>query len=185
MDYTILPVQAFPVYRSCPGCGVKRRFVSTGKFRINANGSRLDVWLIYQCECCRHTWNLTVYERVQKLAEKEYRQFAENDPSLALQWGCRKEVFLKNHVQPAVEEVAYEIRKNRENPEDGQVWLLRDPYRLHIRTERILAELLEISRSRIHKMKMEGEITWKETEEGTKDVFQNRSACDPQDFMIE
>ena len=92
---------------------------------------------------------------------------------------------MKNHVQPAVEEVAYEIRKNRENPEDGQVWLLRDPYRLHIRTERILAELLEISRSRIHKMKMEGEITWKETEEGTKVVFQNRSACDPQDFMIE
>lgn len=186
MDYTILPVQAFPVYRSCPGCGVKRRFVSTGKFRINANGSRLDVWLIYQCENCRHTWNLTVYERVRRLEEEEYRKFAENDPGLALQWGCRKELFLKNHVQPAVEEAAYEIRKNREVTEEEQIWLLRDPYGLRIRTERIVAGLLQISRSQVHKMRMKGEVTWEETAEGTKVVFQTPfNACDFEDFMIE
>ncbi|WP_322169633.1 DUF1062 domain-containing protein [Acutalibacter caecimuris] len=26
-----------------------------GKFRVNANGRRLDVWLIYRCEKCGHS----------------------------------------------------------------------------------------------------------------------------------
>ena len=51
------------VLHRCGGCGKKQPFVNTGKFRVNANGSRLDVWLIFRCSKCKHSWNLTVYER--------------------------------------------------------------------------------------------------------------------------
>lgn len=170
MDYTILPAEAFAVQRSCPGCGSKSRYVSTGKFRINANGSRLDVWLIYQCERCRHTWNAAVYERVRTLDADEYRRFAANDAGLALRYGTQRTLFAKNHAQIA-EDIAYEIRENPQTAPQEKVWILRDPYRLKIRSERILAELLQISRSQVQKMIKEGRIHCEETAEGIKVVF--------------
>lgn len=60
-------------------------FASTGKFRVNANGRRLDVWLIYRCETCGRTLNVPVYERTapERLGQELYRGFLENDPELA------------------------------------------------------------------------------------------------------
>ena len=49
--------------RFCPGYGCERPFVSSGKFRMNANGRRLDVWLIYKCPACGTTWNMEVVAR--------------------------------------------------------------------------------------------------------------------------
>lgn len=47
--------RACKIWYSCGGCRRKTEFVNTGRFRVNANGNRLDVWLIYQCERCKHT----------------------------------------------------------------------------------------------------------------------------------
>ena len=44
-------------------CGDSRRFRSSGKVRLNANGRKLDAWLIYKCESCDRTWNLPLLER--------------------------------------------------------------------------------------------------------------------------
>lgn len=63
IEYRIIPGESFRVKHNCGGCGSKRSFVSTKRFRVNANGSRLDVWLIYQCEQCKHTLNVAIYER--------------------------------------------------------------------------------------------------------------------------
>jgi len=52
------------VLRDCPRCDARRRFVSSGRFRVNASGRRLDVWLIHRCAACDFTWNRTVHERV-------------------------------------------------------------------------------------------------------------------------
>ena len=40
------------IIRRCGGCGKKMVFECAGKFRVNANGRRLDVWLIYRCQRC-------------------------------------------------------------------------------------------------------------------------------------
>ncbi len=76
-------------------------FVNTGKFRVNANGSRVDVWLIYQCEKCKHSLNLTVYERVRpsRISDEEYRLFLENDETLAVKYGNDKEFLKRNRVE--------------------------------------------------------------------------------------
>ncbi len=50
IEYRISPVRALKIARNCSGCGRKTFFVSTGQFRINANGSLVDIWLVYQCE---------------------------------------------------------------------------------------------------------------------------------------
>jgi hypothetical protein len=50
--------------RHCSTCGQTRPYQSSGKIRLNANGRRLDAWLIYKCSACDQTWNLPLDERV-------------------------------------------------------------------------------------------------------------------------
>lgn len=45
-------------------CGDVRAFVSSGLIRLNANGRRLDAWLIYRCADCDRTWNRPIAERL-------------------------------------------------------------------------------------------------------------------------
>ena len=55
------------VLSPCGGDGAffkKMTFISTRRFRVNANKNKLDVWLIYQCKKCKHTLNIPIYERV-------------------------------------------------------------------------------------------------------------------------
>ena len=82
-------LDSIKVYHRCGGCGKKQEFINSGKFRVNANGNQVDVWLIYRCKKCKHTWNLAVYERVRssKISQTEYGQFMENDNELALKYG--------------------------------------------------------------------------------------------------
>lgn len=47
-EYEIVLNESFLVVRGCQGCGRKTHFINTKKFRINASGNKLDVWLIYQ-----------------------------------------------------------------------------------------------------------------------------------------
>ena len=69
--------------RFCPGCGCERPFVSSGKFRMNANGRRLDVWLIYKCPACGTTWNMEVVARtpVSELSPGRLRVYESNNPA--------------------------------------------------------------------------------------------------------
>ena len=74
-------VSTIQIVHKCSGCGKKMPFVNTGKFRVNANGSKVDVWLIYQCAKCRHSLNLTIYERIRpgRIPEEDFQKFQEND----------------------------------------------------------------------------------------------------------
>lgn len=78
----------------CAHCGRKTTFVSTRRFRVNANKNKLDVWLIYQCKKCRHTLNIPIYERVppQKIPRELYEGFLANDEELAVRYGSDAEV---------------------------------------------------------------------------------------------
>ena len=89
------------VYHKCGGCGKKREFVNSGRFRVNANGNRVDVWLIYRCEKCKHSWNLTIYERTKpsKIPSEMYELFLENDLDLAETYGNDKEFLNRNNAE--------------------------------------------------------------------------------------
>jgi hypothetical protein len=48
---------------NCNRCGDVRPYRCSGKFRVNANGKRIDAWLIYRCIGCDNSWNFMVLER--------------------------------------------------------------------------------------------------------------------------
>lgn len=63
--------------------GQPHLFRSSGKIRLNANGRRLDAWLIYKCGSCEKTWNLPLVERVAvtSIAERDLRAMHGSDPA--------------------------------------------------------------------------------------------------------
>lgn len=89
------------VFHRCGGCGKKQEFINSGKFRVNANGNSVDVWLIYRCKKCKHTWNLTIYERIRpkKIPTDLYELFLNNDEETAYQYGNNVEFLKKNNAE--------------------------------------------------------------------------------------
>ena len=89
------------VYHRCGGCGKKQEFVNSGKFRVNANGKSIDVWLIYRCEKCKHSWNLTIYERTKpgRIPAEQFEAFLENDYDAAMAYGRDIDFLKRNNAE--------------------------------------------------------------------------------------
>ena len=85
----------YKIIHKCARCGRKTTFISTRRFRVNANKNKLDVWLIYQCKKCRHTLNIPIYERTapQKIPKELYEGFLANDGELAVRYGSDAALF--------------------------------------------------------------------------------------------
>ena len=86
------------VFHRCGGCGKKQEFLNSGKFRVNANGNSVDVWLIYRCRKCKHSWNLTIVERTRpgRIPSELFEAFQANDAPTAAAYG-RDVMFLKRN----------------------------------------------------------------------------------------
>lgn len=93
--------RSFQILRKCGKCGKKTRYINTERFRINANGNNIDVWLIYQCEKCKHTYNLPIFERIKphRLEQGLYNKFMENDMDLARDYGRDRSLFKQLHLE--------------------------------------------------------------------------------------
>lgn len=200
VEYKIVPSGSYKVIRNCAKCGCKRAFANTNCFRVNANGNQLDVWLIYQCEKCKQTYNLTIYERIKPsdIEKEEYRSLLENDKALAMLYGNKKEIFVKNKAEIDLEDIDYLVlcigeehyeagkgieqqeiaaslqlsEKNLYYGEDyeqilrdnkSQLYakelIIRNPFELKIRTEKVLAQIMQITRSKMKKLVDEGRLS--------------------------
>ncbi|MBO7514741.1 MAG: DUF1062 domain-containing protein [Lachnospiraceae bacterium] len=89
------------VFYRCGGCGKKQEFINSCKFRVNANGKSIDVWLIYRCKKCKHSKNLTIYERVRpgKIPADQYERFLDNDMDMALEYGRNIDFLKRNNAE--------------------------------------------------------------------------------------
>ncbi len=159
IEYEIITEESFSVIRNCAGCGKKTTFKNTKKFRVNANGNKLDVWLIYQCENCKHTFNLTIYERQKpsSIPANEYKSFLNNDEQLAEAYGRNLQFFKKNKTEIDFQNVNYRIEKRKEETDKHdcrqQVLInIHNPYCLKLRPEKQIAEILSLSRSQVKKL---------------------------------
>lgn len=68
----------------CAECRAESATTGEGRFRVNANGKLLDVWLLVRCVSCDRTSNLTVHERVpvRSIDPAVLHGYLVNDPEL-------------------------------------------------------------------------------------------------------
>jgi hypothetical protein len=74
------------IVKACVSCRSTRHH-PTGKFRVNANGKLLDVWMLVSCELCDRTLKIPVHERirVRALDHERLLMFENNDPAMVRQ----------------------------------------------------------------------------------------------------
>lgn len=161
IEYTVIPTESYAVLRGCAGCGRKSRFESTGKFRVNANGSRLDVWLIYACTDCGHTYNLPVLERVRSrdVPRRQYARFLENDPALALACGTDRACFARCRAEIAGAP-AFRLAGPAAPPQSGECVRVLNPHGLPLRADKLAAQLLGVSRTKLRALEKVGALAF-------------------------
>lgn len=155
--WLIVPDQLPTVIRRCPKCKGKTEFQNSGKFRVNANGKLLDVWLIYRCSHCDTSWNMTIIERAnpENIDKEEYKGFLSNSPQLAASYGSNRELFIKNKAEIVEAKSGYHILKTLTitpgNKEYSLEIQIKNPSALKLRADVLLAGELKVSRSQIKK----------------------------------
>lgn len=153
------------VIKACVlGCRSTRHH-PTGKFRVNANGKLLDVWMLINCELCDRTSKIPIHERVHVRALQHERlvMFENNDPAMVrrlamdpslasragnrLDWNGTWELetdmpfYELEHADPAPLEV-----------------IIRFEFPAHIRVEKLLMDGFSLSRSAARGMVDAGRI---------------------------
>lgn len=154
VHWAITPAIAPQPLINCNRCGGVKAYRCSGKFRVNANGKRIDVWLIYRCVDCDNSWNFGIFERCNRrdIEPALLQALESNDPGLA-----RRHAFdivaLRNQVGRVEEFADVAVHKRllggaRESAAVLELQLgLEMPTSL--RLDRLLANELGISRSRL------------------------------------
>lgn len=176
VQWTIIPQIAPRPWIACSGCGNPKPFESSGRIRLNANGKKLDAWLIYRCMACDRTWNRPIFERrnVRSINAKVLEAMQSNDPD----W-IRKQAFdveaLRRSTQHIEEFGEVDVHKV----------LLRGKGRCAVRLEitmavplptgmrldRLLATELGLSRLQIHAFHAEARL---QIEPAGKEILRRR-----------
>jgi hypothetical protein len=148
------------IVRRCSRCD-SDRFLSSEKFRVNANGSRLDAWLIYKCARCGATLNIEVISRadVKKIDPALYLGLMENDRELALAVGQDRALICGNGVQLDYESVRFEYEGELPSRGERTHITLTPKIPLYVPVCRLIAERLGISQSALRRMTGRNEIS--------------------------
>jgi hypothetical protein len=159
--WTVEPLTPPRPWRHCSTCGESRRFLSSGRIRLNANGRRLDAWLIYKCESCERTWNHPIAERVAvaSLAEADLQAMQQSDPA----WVREREfdlAALKRHCDrvelssavTVTKTVTKFVAEGAAGPWSAIVLTIDAPRPSGQRLDRLLASELKLSRSALQAM---------------------------------
>ncbi len=161
--WTIVPRIAPQPWLNCPRCHGIRRFGSSGKIRVNANGKRLDAWLIYKCTDCDSTWNRPVLERrhVGTIDPLFLASLRANDPDLVHRLAFDIESLRRTAESvEAFDDVVVrkEVLSQSTTPAQRLEILCAVPQATRLRVDRLLATELALSRSRIRNLQSTGNL---------------------------
>lgn len=149
--YEIIPTETYKIIRNCSGCGNKSVYHNTNKIRVNANGKQIDVWLIYQCSKCKHTYNLPIYSRINRdaLDKSEYEALQRSNQEIVTRYGLDRNIFQRNGAK-IFDEPSYTLKYIGNDSKENVIQFC-NPYQIRIRHDKLIAECLEISRSQAKK----------------------------------
>jgi hypothetical protein len=136
----------------CVDCRSESATAGAGRFRVNANGKLLDVWLLVRCVACERTSNLTVRERVPvgSLDPAELHGYHVNDPELVASRLLDPQLARRNHFTLDWTD-AWQLDAPSEWT--GGAWPVQvrvafaDP--VPVRPERLIAQGLGLSRNEV------------------------------------
>lgn len=145
--WRIVAARTLRVLRSCPRCARITPFASSDRFRVNASGRRLDVWLVYRCTACDFTWNLTIAERStpEAIGAAALSAYHRNDRELA--WRCAFDLERLRRAKARPEPTVPFMVERPPIPEGPFTIRFEVPFPIGIRLDRLLARELGIPRS--------------------------------------
>ena len=164
VQWTIIPRTAPQPWLACSRCGEARRFHSSDKIRVNANGKRIDAWLIYKCTGCGITWNRPILERqpVRTIEPDFLTALRTSEAALTRRLAFDVEG-LRRGSAARVEEfddasVNKVVLSESTMPMRQLEILCRVPEPVGLRLDRLLANELRLSRSRIQGLAKSGDL---------------------------
>jgi hypothetical protein len=135
-------------------------FRTSGKIRVNANGKRVDAWLIYKCTSCDNTWNRPILERrhVSTIEPHLLASLQASDPELS-----RRLAFEKWRRKLKVEHfddvtVHKKVVSESMRPAGRLEIVYVVPEMIGLRVDRLMANELHLSRSRLQNMQSAGHL---------------------------
>lgn len=133
--------------RPCAKCSTMKPFVPTDQFRINAQKKLLDVWLIYQCIDCGHTWNLTLFERIspKQLDRALYDRLLSNDAALIEQYAFDVQLHANRHAPLCYDALRYEIEGETPAMDTPCELIFDCSVPLGIKASKLIREVLQLS----------------------------------------
>ena len=145
--------------KTCPRCKCET-YDNSGCFRVNANGKRLDIWLICRCTHCKTIWNLSIYERVDRavLTADDLSGYFANDESMNLRHVFHSTFLQKNNAVLDLDHL--DLTPQGEIPPEGASVEMRVKcaYPLPVPAGRAIALVLGVSISRVRRMQETGEL---------------------------
>lgn len=160
--WVIAPLHPPRALLGCSCCGTTRPFQPSGKARLNANGKRLDAWLIYKCAACDDTWNRPIFERQPRasIPQGMLDALQANDPVL-LEAIAFDVTGLRRHAPRIETDEGYGVRRLALGPPaewDVAQILLDNPAGHDVRLDRLLAAELGLSRATVQAWFEDGRI---------------------------
>ena len=150
--------------KACVSCRSARHH-PTGKFRVNANGKLLDVWMLICCELCGRTSKIPLHERiyVQALDSERLLMFENNDRTMVRDLAMDGALAGKAAYQldwSGTWELENDMLSCELEPEDPAPLkvIIRFELPVPIRVEKLLATGFGLSRSAVRGMVDSGRI---------------------------
>ncbi len=161
--WTIIARTAPQPRLGCSRCGEARRFRSSDRIRVNANGKRVDAWLIYKCTSCGSTWNRPILERqaVRTLDAAFLMSLHASEAALTRRLafdveGLRRSAGRIEEFDDAL--VVKKVLSESAEPARRLEILCSVPDPVGLRVDRLLANELRLPRSRIHGLAKSGDL---------------------------
>ncbi|MCL2197596.1 MAG: DUF1062 domain-containing protein [Defluviitaleaceae bacterium] len=168
MRYKEVTLQIIPkctplIMRHCSKCNRKMGFYCSEKFRVNANQTKIDIWLIYKCQKCDTTCNLTVKRGIKPhdLSADMFDKFTNNDTELAWEYAFDKHFLRQNNCVVSYENIEYSVDDDGMLPDGDSPLLIhiKSLYKFDLKLSAFLAGVLGVSNTQIKKYVDEGLIT--------------------------
>lgn len=160
--WTLVPRHCPRPVLACPTCGGDRPFHPSGKLRLNANGKRLDAWLIYKCDDCDRTWNRPIFERrlAADIPPADLAALRSGNPAFVRRLAFDLAALRRKTpviVQPDGLDVVKEVSGGNADATGVEI-ALSVPHPAGMRLDRLLAAELGLARGRIATLAEEGRL---------------------------